>query len=175
MKYCTQCGQELVDEAKICSSCGYEQKEPDKKGKKSLPISNSFLPLNIANFLFWILIITAFVFMMLAIIFPHISVYSNYDYNYNYNYNYDYNYNYYDYYYTSGYSYADFYPTFAWSLVAFIISATSLAFSFIPVIISIVGVAMKKIKSNFVFGTLIQCFLSAGLFTVTLLMMINAW
>ena len=167
MKYCTQCGQELVDEAKICSSCGYEQKEPDKKGKKNLPISNSFLPLNVANFLFWILIITAFVFMMLAIVFPYIRVYADY------NYNYDYNYDYYLYSYSSSYAY--FYPAYVWSLVAFIISATSLAFSFIPVILSVVGIFMKKIKSNFVFGALIQCFLSAGLFTVTLLMMINAW
>ena len=153
MKYCTQCGQELVDDAKICSSCGSEQKEPDKKGKKSLPISNSFLPLNIANFLFWILIITAFVFMMLAIIFPYISVEYNYYYG----------------------SYFDFHPAYVWSLVAFIIFATSLAFSFIPVILSVVGVVIKKIKSNYVFGALTQFVLSAGLFTVTLLMMINGW
>ena len=45
---------------------------------------------------------------------------------------------------------------------------------YVIIIKKLVGVAMKKIKSNFVFGALIQCFLSAGLFTVTLLMMINA-
>ena len=169
MKYCTQCGQELVDDAKICSSCGSEQKEPDKKGKKSLPISNSFLPLNIANFLFWILIITAGVFMMIAIIFPYVLLYNNYDYSYNY-YNGDYQY------FLNGInSYAAFYPSFTWSLVAFIISATSLLFSFVPIITSVVGVAMRKIKSNYVFGALTQFVLSAGLFTVTLLMMINGW
>lgn len=171
MKYCTQCGQELVDDAKICSSCGSEQKEPDKKGKKSLPISNSFLPLNIANFLFWILIITACVFMMIAIIFPYINVYTNYNYNYDYNYNYTSSY----YYISNVYVDAYFFPAYTWSLVAFIISATALLFSFIPVIISIVGVIMKKIKSNYVFGALTQFVLSAGLFTVTLLMMINGW
>lgn len=153
MKYCTQCGQELVDEAKICSKCGSEQKEPDKKGKRSLPISNSFLPLNIANFLFWILIIVAATFMMIAIFNPYVYV-SHYAYD-----TYDY------------YVYID--PDFAWSLTAFIISAVSLAFSSVPIITGIVGLVMKKIKSNFVFGAVTQFFLSGGLFTVTLLMLIH--
>ena len=160
MKYCSKCGRELFEEAVVCPNCGCALQAADAKGKKEKVAFNSFLPLNIVNFLFSILAISAMLFMMISIIFPYIYTYVDY-------------YSYSD----SIYFYADsyFFPLFGWAITAFIISCVAMVMGFISVITSIVGVIMKKIGSNYVFSSFTRLFLSAALFTITLLMMINGW
>ena len=153
MKYCSKCGRELFDEAVVCPGCGCAIPAADAKGKKEKVAFNSFLPLNIVNFLFSILAISALLSMMISIISPHISTYISY---------------------YSGTFYAASYfsPDEAWVLTAFIISCVAMVMGFISVLTSIVGVIMKKIRSNYVFSSFTNLFFSAALFTITLITMI---
>lgn len=160
MKYCTKCGQELTDDAAVCTTCGASQQAPEKKKKKEKKpanVSYSFWLANLVNCVFYFLAICAFAFMMIALVFPYIYVYTG---GYGYGYS---------------YAYAHFYPTFVWSLVAFIISCVTLSFSFVSILTNSICAILRKVQSNYVFGSFIQFFLSSALFTITLLMMINSW
>ena len=157
MKYCSKCGRELFEEAVVCPGCGCALQVADAKGKKEKVVFNSFLPLNIVNFLFSILAISAMLFMMLSLIFSHVSTFVSYS----------------SYSYSTFYADSLFYPDVGWAITAFIISCVAMVMGFISVITSIVGVIMKKIGSNYVFSSVTRLFLSAALFTITLIMMLS--
>lgn len=82
MKFCSKCGQELVDEAVVCTGCGcpvtstYQAPSSQAKAVSTkTPTEKNWTPLHVFHFVFAITAALSIFFLMLSLAYPYISTY----------------------------------------------------------------------------------------------------
>lgn len=151
MKYCSKCGHEHTDEVSVCTNCGFSLQAPNKKEKKGPKLRTSCIPLNIVNLFYALIQICALLFIILALAFPSIRAISVW----------------------GGYFFY-YHPNYGFALTALILNGTSLLFSLLTFVVTLVFVLMKKAGNDYIFTALIQGALSFTLLGASISMFISS-